>query len=178
MSATIGTLRSDRRSLDIQQVARVDPIGGRSTLPEMDNHTLIRNCRWTFTIFLALSISGCGSSGGPQRMGLRGTVTNSKGEPINGTISITPVKGTLGPVANATISGGQYEFDRSSGPSAGPHQVIIKRMIPKGDQLANRDQVKPVGGDKKAQADARAEWNLKLDLPAAGQERYDVKLDP
>src|SRR5205807_2180689 len=73
-------------------------------------------CQAVLVVLFSVVLMGCGSGSGIQRMALSGTVKTADGEPINGSISFTPDRGTAGPVANGTITDGKYQFDKSTGP--------------------------------------------------------------
>ena len=76
--------------------------------------------------------AGCGRGDGPDRLPLHGTVTLPNGEKPSGySISFLPVKGQPGPSATTKLTDGSYQFDRSNGPTKGPHEVTVKKISSK-----------------------------------------------
>src|SRR5437016_13607117 len=93
----------------------------------------IRQVRlWPLLIWGA-ALTGCGGSSSVERLPVHGTVALAGGETISGSISFVPAKGASGPAATVSLIDGEYQFDRSNGPGAGPHQVIVQRVIPKSE---------------------------------------------
>ena len=108
-----------------------------------------------------------------------GTVSLVSGETFSGSITFVPERGTSGPAATVSLIDGAYRFDRSDGPTPGPHQVIVTRVIPKDAALAARKKrgapppVKP-----KTEADCKLEWTQSRTVPTDGSYQFDFKLDP
>lgn len=65
-----------------------------------------------------------------ERFPVHGIVTVVNGERFNGSITFLPTNGRMGPSATTKVADGSYQFDRSNGPAAGPHTVIVKKGIP------------------------------------------------
>ena len=59
-------------------------------------------------------------------------VTCAKGEGFSGSITFVPDKGRPGPAATTGVRGGYYRFDGTNGPTAGPHKVMIRKIVPPG----------------------------------------------
>ncbi len=130
--------------------------------------------RLTMLLSLGLLLGGCGGSS-VQRVPVSGRVTTADGKPLNGSITLLPSAGTKGPAATVGVVDGKYQFDRNNGPTAGPHRVLIVREITK-SLPANKPgpaSVKPMPPT----ADLKSEWTLSTDVPAAGSEECDFKLD-
>jgi hypothetical protein len=83
---------------------------------------------------------------------------------LNGSISFIPAQGRDGPGATCSLLKGSYQFDKSNGPVAGPHEVIIRRSV--GKSLP--------GGPA---ANTKGEWKLTADVPALGPYKIDFTLD-
>ena len=56
-------------------------------------------------------------------------MTLPSGEKLSGSITFLPAPGRPGPAATTKLAEGSYQFDRSNGPTAGPHTVIIRRVV-------------------------------------------------
>jgi hypothetical protein len=116
---------------------------------------------------------GCGR-GQWERLPVGGTVSRAGGEKFDGTITFLPADGKPGPAAAASLLQGEYQFDRHNGPSAGPHRVIVNKVIPKKAMLESRG--KPAAS-RQAAAGGKTEWKQSADVKAEGPYRYDFKLD-
>ena len=81
---------------------------------------------------VALSLPGCSDSQDSDgRLAVSGGVLCGD-EPLHeGSISFIPVKGSNGPVAATTVSGGAYKFTTKNGPIAGSYDVRITRVLKK-----------------------------------------------
>lgn len=96
---------------------------------------------WTLLGLVALlTAAGCGSSDGPSRYDLQGTVTYD-GNPIpTGEIFLQPdtSQGNNGPGSLAFIEDGRYRTERGKGIVGGPHIVRILGFdgVPAGDSTA------------------------------------------
>jgi len=113
---------------------------------------------------LLLALSGCGASDGPARLPVSGHVVGDGAESIVGSVSFSPAKGNEGLGGTCALSQGAYQFDRTNGPTAGLHDVIIRR-----------NPTKPTTASKEKQP--RMEWKLQADIPAKGPYQIDLKLD-
>src|SRR5687767_11663369 len=68
---------------------------------------------------------GCGGDG-LARVAVEGSVSQG-GQPLSaGVISFLPAAGNNGPAANTDIVEGRYRFDRTNGPIAGAHRVLVR----------------------------------------------------
>ena len=68
---------------------------------------------------ILLAAGGCDPATGPERIAVVGSVTTESGGPVDGMISFLPESGTRGPAATASLIGGDFTFDRKTGPVAG-----------------------------------------------------------
>src|SRR4051794_10110705 len=81
--------------------------------------------------------AGCPAKGALDRLPIHGTVTLPGGEKLNGAISFLPASpasphgSNPRPSARTKLTEGSYQFDRSDGPTAGPQQVLIQRIVPR-----------------------------------------------
>jgi hypothetical protein len=128
-----------------------------------------RECRF-FAVLILLglfsSICGCSSEHGPDRLPLHGTVTMPNGERLSGSITFIPAQGHTGPSATAKLEEGKYEFDRTNGPTAGPHSVILRRVVSRADsQKAIREN--------QPNRENGAEWTLSADVAENGKYLQD-----
>lgn len=71
---------------------------------------------------------GCHKGTTVDRLPVHGTVTFPKGEKFQLSITFQPQKGQDGQSATAMVSEGKYEFTRQNGPSAGPKDVMLRRV--------------------------------------------------
>ena len=101
-----------------------------------------------------LLAAGCQRSG-IDRLPIHGTVQTVAGEKFDASISFQPVGGKR-PVANWTVKNGEYRFDRTNGPTAGPTKVFVRRLVGRGGSLPPR--MKTVGRDPR-NADPRRSSN-------------------
>ncbi|MDB5338811.1 MAG: hypothetical protein JWN70_4430 [Planctomycetaceae bacterium] len=114
------------------------------------------NC--CIVILVLVAIAGCGgTTSGPEREAVSGTVTR-EGIPVdNGTILFKPTGG--GPAASTSVKDGKYAFDKQNGPVAGRQQVEIV-------QFPLRAEVPP--GTPKKDAPVLPETRFKKPMPASG----------
>ncbi|MBN2580714.1 MAG: hypothetical protein JXB10_17140 [Pirellulales bacterium] len=119
--------------------------------------------------FLSLNY-GCGRGHHAERLPVRGTVTMASGERLNGSITFVPVRGRSGPSATTKLDAGKYEFDRTNGPTAGPHAVIIKRVV------SRTDSMKTIAAGQRSQENI-AEWTLSADIVDNGHYLQDLTID-
>lgn len=82
-------------------------------------------CYFCAYILLITTLNGCGESDPWPRVPIGGSVTVAGMQAFEGSITFLPAEGTSGPSATATISGGNFQFQTSNGPVAGPHRVMI-----------------------------------------------------
>ena len=115
---------------------------------------------------LLLLPCGCGGEPGPVRLPVHGTVTMASGERLNGSITFLPAEGQSGPSATTKLEEGKYEFDRTNGPTAGPHTVKMRRVVSRADSL------KAIAA-KQRPRESGAEWTLSADVTDSGQYLQD-----
>jgi hypothetical protein len=111
---------------------------------------------------LPLLSFGCGRETTLDRLPVHGAVTKPDGERLNGSISFIPAPGQKGPSATTKLDEGKYAFDRTNGPTAGPHKVIIKRVISREASRSAIDNKQPI-------AENGAEWTLSVTVADDGQ---------
>lgn len=90
--------------------------------------------RISSVLVLALVVSGCGGSSGPERNSISGKVTLD-GQPVEeGQITFTPT-GDKGTVTGAEIKAGAYSVPKENGPVIGSHKVSIRASRKTGRQV-------------------------------------------
>src|SRR5689334_17204381 len=89
------------------------------------SYAAIRKRLWLVLALCSVFAGACNS--GQERLAVFGTVTGPESTPISGTVVFTPAKGHTGPGASASLHDGKYQFDGTSGPLPGPHQVMVVR---------------------------------------------------
>ena len=127
-------------------------------------------------LLAALLAVGCGSQSGPQRIAVNGTVTRDGKKIEGGSISFLPAEGHSGPAANGVISGGEYSFSTETGPTAGPHRVLVRIAPPTKGDLAKQkspapkaDSADPAGG--KAKTAGRNRWEFEVSVSEESSEQ-------
>jgi hypothetical protein len=134
---------------------------------------MMSECR-AFVVLILLAflslLCGCGRETEVDRFPVHGTVTMASGERLNGSITFLPAQGQSGPSATTKLEEGKYEFDRTSGPTAGPHTVIIRRVVSRADTL------KAIAAKQRPRENG-AEWTLSADVAKNGQYVHDFHLD-
>src|SRR5262249_5944540 len=76
------------------------------------------------------------------------------GEKPTGSITFVPTVLQSGPAATTAIVDGRYQFDRTNGPTEGPHHVIVTRRIDKETVLRfRREKAAP-------DTEPETEWTL------------------
>ncbi len=113
---------------------------------------------------------GCGSESRMTRLPMHGTVTMASGERLHGSITFNPAQGQSGPSATTKLDDGKYEFDRTNGPVAGPHTVIIKR------EISRTDSLRGIAAKQRPRQNG-AEWTLSADVSDKGQYLQDFTID-
>ncbi len=96
-------------------------------------------------------LPGCLGEKVPRPAAVEGNVTWEDQPVENGTIVFTPIKGTPGRPASATITDGLYFLEREAGPSVGPNKVefyihrktgkTIKSPLPGQDDIEVTEQI-------------------------------------
>jgi hypothetical protein len=135
-------------------------------------------------VLLIVLAPGCNRAA-HQRLPVRGSVARADREKFSGSITFLPAKGTLGPAATTSLVDGEYRFDRHNGPVAGPHQVVVSKVIPKGEILRSLPKGvstadgKTAGRVKTAStAEEKTEWTLSAEVPAEPPYQCDFTLAP
>ncbi|MGD0899208.1 MAG: hypothetical protein ABR915_15330 [Thermoguttaceae bacterium] len=125
----------------------------------------------------ALLLGGCGKGNRIERLPVSGSVSAPDGDLVSGSITFLPAEGRPGPAATANLVDGRYRFDRSNGPTAGPHRVIVNRIISKREGLENRNAKQPTESAKPP-ADPKMQWTLSADLTDDGIHKCNLTLSP
>lgn len=113
----------------------------------------VRNTNWLWLcMFLEVAVfsaAGCGSTTGPARFPIRGTVRIGSVPASEGQVRFVPSQGHTGPVAATSIRDGRYEFSAEEGPTAGPHDVsiVVQRPVASGSRKPSPPQGPKGGGD-------------------------------
>ena len=133
---------------------------------------------WCLVLPLAATMIGCGRPSGEGRLPVYGTVADSGGEKISGSISFVPDQGRPGPSAIVSLKDGEYRFDKINGPTAGLHRVIVTRTVSKepGAKQAGSPKGSPAWKKGGAAPSPATQWTLSADVPAKGPYRLDFKL--
>lgn len=121
----------------------------------------------SLVIVLSLTLVGCGGSDGPRRVAVTATVTQGSSTVDIGSVAILPRDGHFGPAATGPVEDGEFEFDSSTGPTPGPHLVVIRSMIPK-DELM---RLQATGGEPKMT------WEFPLEIPDENSFHHDFVLE-
>lgn len=123
-------------------------------------------------------VTGCGEADGAPRLSLYGTVAHPGGDKIDGSISFVPDQGRSGPSAVTSVVQGAYRFDKTTGPTAGPHRVIVTRTASKEKTLkptaAQKGQAK--GAKNAASTGQSGPWTFTRDIPEKGPYQIDFQL--
>lgn len=117
---------------------------------------------------LATLLDGRGRKG-LDRLPVHGTVTFANGEKPDCSITFVPDKGHHGPSATARLVEGSYKFDRSNGPTAGPHTVTIRRITGRAlEQIAEKKVTPPP---------SKIQWTESADVADDGRyvQNFDLK---
>jgi hypothetical protein len=112
------------------------------------------------------ALLGCGETAGSGRLPVYGQLSGGDSQSLSGSISFTPAKGHAGLGGTCALQNGAYKFDKTNGPTAGSHDVIIRRTVTKPTEFQRMPGPQP-----------RQEWNLKADVPENGPYRIDLTLD-
>jgi hypothetical protein len=112
---------------------------------------------------------GCRRATTWSRLPVHGTVTLPGGDKISGSITFLPEKGQTGPAANATLTEGNYQFDRNNGPVAGPHTVMVRRLESRSRTLRTQADI--------PSARMKSLWTRSVELSDDGTYLQDFQLD-
>jgi hypothetical protein len=121
-----------------------------------------------FLIIILPLAAGCRRSA-LDRLPVHGTVTLPSGEKLNGSITFAPIKGQSGPSATGKVIEGAYKFDRTDGPTAGPHNVSLHRVV-------SRAKMMEVVNKKEPQKTNGEEWTSSADLIDDGTYIFDINI--
>jgi hypothetical protein len=129
------------------------------------------NSHWTISVLswaaLAL-LTGGGQRGDPSRLPLHGPVKTSMGEPLNASIEFRPSDANKRPVAIESVTDGEYHFDRTRGPTAGPTDIVVRRR--------QEDRLRPLAKSKPG-PQKRSEWKQRRLIADDGQYLQDFTLE-
>jgi hypothetical protein len=131
------------------------------------------DCRAFVVLALLVILSlhcGCGREHRIDRLPVHGTVTMASGEQLNGSITFIPAPGQSGPSATTKLDEGKYEFDSTDGPTAGPHTVIIRRVV-------SRSVSRKALAARQQNRGNASEWTLSADVADDGQYLQDLTID-
>jgi hypothetical protein len=114
-----------------------------------------------------LLCAGCGGDGGVRRVAVFGKVTLNGTPVTTGSVSLLP-EGD-GPPANVTIDQGVYRFDRSNGPAAGPHQILVNYSVaePVSSKVAAFQSPKPP---------KQGEFASQVEVPAGKEFEHNIEM--
>jgi hypothetical protein len=144
-------------------------------------------------LLAALTVAGCGGGGdGLDRVAVSGSVTLDGKPARHGIIRFIPAPGTEGPVANTTISNGQYNIPQDKGPVAGGYEVRVHafddpnadhiaypkaRVESAGDgEFASKNPVAKVEGDRETAAPSEAKKTFNITIPELPSFEQDFSL--
>ncbi len=130
---------------------------------------------------LAVVAAGCGKDPA-ARLPVYGDVSCADGQTFNGSISFLPAAGSRGPAATTGIGNGYYCFDSADGPMAGPHRVLIRKILPPGwalKSLHKNNKNNPAAAPAAAAAGSgKTTWTFSADVRLDGPYRHNFKLEP
>ena len=115
-------------------------------------------------------LAGCRGGTSLDRLPVHGTLTVVGGDKLNGSITFLPAGGRGGPAATTGIVDGSYQFDRQNGPTSGRQDVLVKRIVPRGETLKSLSEKKPA-------RPVKSEWTRSADIADDGQYVQDFALD-
>jgi hypothetical protein len=148
----------------------VKGLGNRPSFPIFVAVKSHRGILIVFLLGLAPLLAGCGRKNEVVRFPVHGTVVLADGAKLSGSISFLPAKGQSGPAATTALTDGSYKFDRSNGPAAGPHTVIVKRIVPRPrvpDPLTVKRPIQKAG----------MEWTRTAEVADDGRYLHDFTLE-
>ncbi len=126
---------------------------------------------------LAVVAAGCGNDPA-ARLPVYGNVSCADGQSFNGSISFLPAAGRPGPAATTGIRNGYYCFDETNGPTAGPHRVVLRKIIPRETGLKSlRHKRSPAAPSDADAGSEKTTWTLSADVLLEGPYRHNFNLD-
>jgi len=120
---------------------------------------------------IGLPCGGCGESG-PRRVAIHGTVEQGGSPVASGIVSLLPAEGHSGPAVTAPIEDGRYALDESTGPTPGPHKLVV--LLESGGKSAFLGNKSP--GPRPASGGA-GRFEFRVDVPDRGPFEHNVSLD-
>jgi hypothetical protein len=147
----------------------------------LEQVTTVKSCHLPFTLLALIALiiaSGCSGNTDVVRLPVSGTVALSNGEKLSGSITFVPATGHTGPAATTLLGDGHYQFDRTNGPTAGPHQLIVKKLPSKSVLLESRGGKKPAESVGAAPLQRKTQWTLLVDFAENGPYQRDFTLGP
>lgn len=105
-----------------------------------------------------------------------------------GSISFLPAEGNRGPAAISQIASGRYSFSRDTGPTPGPHRVVIdidqqpgaaadsESPIPEDIKFAPTGRPRVTSSVRNAAQQRRLHWELEYVVPEEGSTNKDFDL--
>lgn len=129
--------------------------------------------------------SGCGRQSGPPRIAVHGAILFKNEMLKMGRIKFTPVEGSKGPTAVATVTDGFYEFDLRTGPVMGKHKVQIESFVDPGFALddesayakaAQQQTDRPVLPSQAIPPEFNERSTLVVTVSADGENKLDFSL--
>jgi hypothetical protein len=142
--------------------------------------------RWVCIGLLAIGgVVGCGGSKGPQRVAVRGAILFNNEMLKTGRITFTPIDGSKGPTAVATVTDGFYDFNALNGPCVGKNKVQIESIIDPGfamdDEAAYAKASKEKGGvpvlpQQPIPAEFNQQSKLVVEVSPDGEKKLDFSL--
>lgn len=83
---------------------------------------------WVRLLCVAIVVSGCSRSAGPERFAVQGNVTVNGESLASGVIRFVPESSTRGPAAAGVIEQGAYSIPRRVGPIVGSYKIEIEQQ--------------------------------------------------
>ncbi|HEY4261473.1 MAG TPA: hypothetical protein VGM98_14995 [Schlesneria sp.] len=146
----------------------------------------ILRSRWACVSLLAMCwLVGCGGSKGPPRVAVRGAILFQNEMLKAGRITFTPIDGSKGPAAVATVTDGFYDFNALNGPVVGKNKVQIESILDPGfamdDDVAYAKASKEKGGapvlpQQPIPPEFNQQSKLVVEVSPEGEKKLDFSL--
>jgi hypothetical protein len=133
---------------------------------------------FSILIILCALLTGCGRQPAIVRLPVRGVISLANGEKLGGSITFIPVAGHA-PSATTSVRDGSYQFDATNGPTAGPHRVVINRVVSKSDLLksiGHRNSKSPP--EPSPTVEPKKEWTRRVDVTEQNSQECNFTLEP